>query len=69
MTARVVIACLALCASLPGSAQEEGQYRSRILLTPEGEWSRGATLSVEELERQLGSLEDAYARSSAGRGT
>lgn len=47
---------------------EEGQYRSRILLTPnDGDWAKGAELSIEELERQLGSIEEAYARSSAGR--
>jgi tetratricopeptide (TPR) repeat protein len=50
-----------------GAVAEEGQYRSKILLTPEGEWARGAELSVEELERQLGSIEEAYAKSSAGR--
>ncbi|MEZ5503847.1 MAG: hypothetical protein R3E50_14745 [Halioglobus sp.] len=48
-------------------AEEQGQYRSRIMLTPEGEWSKGAELTVEELERQLGSIEDAYTKSSAGR--
>ncbi len=50
-----------------GSAAEEGQYRSRILLTPEGEWATGTELSIEELERQLGSIEEVYAKSSAGR--
>lgn len=49
------------------NAAEEGQYRSRILLTPEGEWAREADISVEELERQMGSIEEAYAKSSAGR--
>lgn len=49
------------------SAADEGPYRSRILLTPEGEWASEAELSVEELERQMGSIEDAYAKSSAGR--
>jgi tetratricopeptide (TPR) repeat protein len=49
-------------------AAEEGQYRSRILLTPNaGDWAKGAELSNEELEQQLGSIEDAYAKSSAGR--
>ena len=52
---------------LQASTAEEGQYRSRILLTPQGEWAKESELSVEELERQMGSLEDAYARSSAGR--
>jgi tetratricopeptide (TPR) repeat protein len=48
-------------------AAEEGPYRSRVLLTPEGEWASETELSVEELERQMGSIEDAYAKSSAGR--
>ena len=48
-------------------AAEQGQYRSKILLTPEGEWAKGTELSIEELERQLGSIEEAYAKSSAGR--
>jgi tetratricopeptide (TPR) repeat protein len=49
-------------------AAEEGQYRSRILLTPnEGDWAKGTELSIEELEQQLGSIEEAYAKSSAGR--
>ena len=47
--------------------EQQGQYRSRILLTPEGEWLKGADLSIEELEAQLGSIEETYARSSAGR--
>lgn len=47
---------------------EEGQYRSKILLTPnDGDWAKGAELSIEELEQQLGNIEEAYARSSAGR--
>jgi tetratricopeptide (TPR) repeat protein len=59
---------LVLWALLPGvGTAEEGQYRSRVLLTPEGEWASETELSVEELERQMGSIEDAYAKSSAGR--
>lgn len=57
---------LALCAHV-ATAADEGQYRSRILLTPEGEWASEAELSVEELERQMGSIADAYSKSSAGR--
>ena len=49
-------------------AQVEGQYRSRVILSPnDGDWAKGAELSIEELEQQLGSIEDAYAKSSAGR--
>ncbi|MCB1704897.1 MAG: hypothetical protein KDI17_08540 [Halioglobus sp.] len=70
-TLRPACVCLALvCAAVAtvASAAGEGQYRSKILLTPnDGDWARGAELSVEELEQQLGSIEDAYARSSAGR--
>ena len=62
-----------LCWSLSlvlGSAPavaEEGQYRSRILITPESTMTEGAGLSIEELERQIGSIEQPYARSSAER--
>jgi tetratricopeptide (TPR) repeat protein len=69
MRRRLGAACILLLATaVPGVClAEEGQYRSRVLLTPEGEWANEAELSVEELERQMGSIEDAYARSSAGR--
>lgn len=43
------------------------QYRSKILVTPDGQLGKGAELSVEELEAQIGSIEGAYAKSSAGR--
>ncbi len=49
------------------SFAEEGQYRSKILLTPAGEIGQGAELSIEELEQQIGSIEQPYAKSSAGR--
>jgi tetratricopeptide (TPR) repeat protein len=61
----VTLACLQCIAV--GAVGEDGQYRSKILLVPDGEWGKGAEMSVEELERQLGSIEDAYAKSSAGR--
>ncbi len=62
-----VTAVAALGLPVAGMAQE-GQYRSKILLTPnEGDWSRGAGLSIDELEQQLGSIQEAYAKSSAGR--
>lgn len=48
-------------------SEEQGQYRSKLLLVPDGEWDKGAELSIEELEDQLGSIEEAYAKSSAGR--
>ncbi len=62
----LVLACATVLPAVSGA--DEGQYRSKILLTPnDGDWARGAELSVEELEQQLGSIEDDYARSSAGR--
>ncbi len=61
----IILACLH--GFVVGAVAEEGQYRSRILLTPEGEWATGTELSIEELERQLGSIEEVYAKSSAGR--
>jgi hypothetical protein len=62
---RVTLLCVLGITS--ANAEEQGPYRSKILISPEGEWARGAELSVEELERQLGSIEEAYAKSSAGR--
>lgn len=51
----------------PVSYGEEGQYRSRIRIDPNGDVSQGAGLSIDELERQISSITDSYARSSAGR--
>ena len=48
-------------------AQEQGQYRSRIMLDPLGEMGKGSEMSVAELEKQINSIEDPYAKSSAGR--
>lgn len=64
-----ILFCLVLAGMVAeASLAQEGQYRSRILLTPnEGDWAKGADLSIEELEQQLGSIEDAYAKASAGR--
>ena len=60
-----------LCALLLGSPAtsqaEQGQYRSKILLTPGGAMDKGAELSIDELEQQIGSIEQPYAKSSAGR--
>ena len=61
---RLVFGILLTIIALPLSAQ---QYRSKILVTPEGELGKGAELSIEELERQIGSIQAPYARSSAGR--
>lgn len=56
-----------LLQSCPVSAEEDGQYRSKILVTPDENWGQQGSLSIEELEQGLGKLEDDYARSSAGR--
>jgi tetratricopeptide (TPR) repeat protein len=55
------------CASPASLAQQQGQYRSKILMTPGGVMDKGAELSVEELERQINSIDTAYGKSSAGR--
>jgi tetratricopeptide (TPR) repeat protein len=55
------------CASQASLAQQQGQYRSKILMTPGGVMDKGAELSVEELERQINSIDTAYGKSSAGR--
>jgi tetratricopeptide (TPR) repeat protein len=59
-----VTGLLLVLVSLQAGAQ---QYRSKILITPEGEISKGAELSIDELEQQIGSIESPYAKSSAGR--
>lgn len=61
---RLAVACL-LCAS--AVAQQSGPYRSRILLDPLGELERGSEFSIDELEREIASISDPYARSSATR--
>lgn len=63
------ILCVFLLAGLSATAlaQQQGQYRSRVLLTPSGEIDKGAELSIEELEQQIGSIKAPYAKSSAGR--
>lgn len=67
---RVLMLCVALhvCSlASPLGAQEGGQYRSRILLDPLGEIGRGSEMSVDEIEEQIDSIRDPYARSSATR--
>lgn len=67
-TLRALTATLLLCLLAPlVVAQEQGQYRSRVLLDPLGEMGKGTEMSVGELEQQIDSIEDPYARSSAGR--
>ena len=73
MWIKPVRACLlpllfALLLGSPATSQaEQGQYRSKILLTPGGAMDKGAELSIDELEQQIGSIEQPYAKSSAGR--
>lgn len=45
----------------------QGQYRSRIMIDPLGELGKGSEIPVEELEGQIESISDPYARSSATR--
>lgn len=59
--------CFTLAGIAVAALAEDGQYRSKILLVPDGAWAAGTELSIEQLERQMGSIEDAYAKSSAGR--
>ena len=46
---------------------ETGQYRSKVLLSPVGEIDKGSDMSIEELEQQIDTIEQSYAKSSAGR--
>lgn len=46
---------------------QEGQYRSKLIVKPGSAPGAAEGLSVEELEKQIGSLDDPYARSSAER--
>jgi tetratricopeptide (TPR) repeat protein len=61
-------ACL-LVLLFPGLSAhaQEGQYRSKVRVDNSGDVGEGAGLSIEELERQISSIQDSYARSSAGR--
>ncbi len=64
----VGLACLLLCLGLSiASRGEDGQYRSKIRIDSGNELARGAGISIEELEQQIGSIADPYAKSSAGR--
>lgn len=56
---------LLISVSLPVLAQ--GQYRSRIMVDPMGDMTKGGEISVQELEQQIDSISDPYARSSATR--
>lgn len=62
-----LLVAIALLLAGTASAQEQGQYRSRIQLDPLGEIGRGSEISVDELEQQIDGIRDPYARSSATR--
>ena len=61
-----ILVCLSLWAAVAAS-QEQGQYRSKIQLDPLGEMGKGSEMSAAELEQQINSIDDPYAKSSAGR--
>jgi len=57
-----------ISALLPASLYpEEGQYRSKILIDATGALEKGTALSIEQLEQQLDSLTDPYAKASVTR--
>ena len=65
-------ACVAVCLLVSlfhsaAHAQEQGQYRSKIRLDPLGEMGAGSEMSAAELEKQIDSIDDPYAKASAGR--
>ena len=66
LTGRGLCLLLALCWPLAGYGQE-GQYRSKVMIDPGAGLGGEAGLSIEELERQISSIGDSYAKSSAGR--
>lgn len=59
----IALCGLSLLMALPVAAE----YRSRVYLDPGKKIDESVSLSIEQLEQQLGSFDDAYARSSAGR--
>lgn len=46
---------------------QDGQYRSKVQLEQGDTLSQGAGLSIQELEQQINTISDSYAKSSAGR--
>lgn len=62
------LALLLMAVMIPAVVLAEGgQYRSKVLLSPVGEMEENAGMSIEELEAQINSIEQPYAKSSAGR--
>tara|TARA_R110001599_G_scaffold353188_1_gene590620 strand:- start:58535 stop:60331 length:1797 start_codon:yes stop_codon:yes gene_type:complete len=63
---QVVCLCVSVVLPLSGLAQE-GQYRSKIRIDPAGDTTATSGLSIAELEQQINSIAEPYAKSSAGR--
>ena len=61
-----LVACLLLAMAATVAAQE-GQYRSRVMISPDDPLGQDSVMSVEELEKQINSIAEPYAKSSAGR--
>lgn len=63
------LACLVLLVPmcLLASLALAQQYRSKVLIDPSGSLGKDVALSVEQLEQQLNSINDPYAKSTAGR--
>lgn len=61
-----LLLCLSLFATV-AIGQEQGQYRSKIQLDPLEAIGKGSEMSVAELEQQIDSIDDPYAKSTAGR--
>ena len=63
----LLLVYVALVSAAAVSLAQQGQYRSKVLLSPGDETNAGLELSIEELEQQIDSIEQAYSKSSAGR--
>jgi tetratricopeptide (TPR) repeat protein len=66
-TLLLLIGAVLLLCTPPALAEDAIHYRSRILLDPLGEIGKGREMSVDELEAEIDSIDDPYARSSATR--
>lgn len=57
---------LALCIGVSGNSGAEA-YRSKVYLDPSKKIDESISLSIEQLEQQLGGYTDSYSKASAGR--
>ncbi len=64
---RLLLTALLLMPLMGLGQGEQGQYRSKIRIDTGRDLGTGSGMSVEELERQISSISDAYGKSSAGR--